>query len=90
MPRLLSRLKSELGCGNRSIDFLAYAVRAISADAEADFQEMIESCDVDLQQQAGELLPEHGPMILSPPGRSRFWYWEMQPQVVSVGSVSGR
>jgi hypothetical protein len=76
LPRLLARLKSELGRGHGAIDFLVYAVRAISPDAEADFRELIESCDADLQQQAGELIPEDGPMIPNPPGRSSLWFWE--------------
>jgi HEAT repeat protein len=76
LPRLLARLKGELGRGHGAIDFLVYAVRAISPAAEAEFQQMIESCDSDLQQQAGELIPEDGPMIPNPPGRSSMWFWE--------------
>lgn len=75
LPLLLARLKGELGRGHRTIDVLTYAVRAISPDAEAEFRQLIESCDPDLQQQAAELLPEHGP-IPSPPGRNRMWFWE--------------
>lgn len=75
LPQVLARLKSELGCGDGAIDLLVYAVRAIAADPEAEFQQLIETCDSDLQQQAAELLPEHGP-IPNPPGRSSVRFWE--------------
>lgn len=75
LPRLLAKLKSELGCGDGAIDFLVYAVRAISPDPETEFRQLIETCDSDLQQQAAELMPEHGP-IPNPPGRSSMWFWE--------------
>lgn len=77
LPSLLARLKGELGRGHRTIDYLTYAVRAISADAEADLRELIESCDPELQRQADGLLPEGG-QEPSPPGQSRMLFWEKQ------------
>ena len=73
LPRLLATLRHELGCDGE-IDHLLYAVRAISPDPDAELQQLVASCDPDLQRQAGELLPESGP-IASPPGSSGWWYW---------------
>lgn len=75
LPSLLARLKGELGRGHRTIDYLTYAVRAISADAEAELRELVESCDPELQRQADGLLPEGG-QEPSPPGQSRLSFWE--------------
>jgi len=74
LPQLLARLKDELGRGDGSIDYLAYAVRAIAPDAEAEIERLIESCDSELQPQARELLPESGP-IPDPPGGNGLWFW---------------
>jgi hypothetical protein len=76
LPHLLAKLKGELGCGDGAIDFLVYAVRTISPDPEAEFQQLIDSCDPDLRQQAAGLLPEDGP-IPTPPGGSNLRFWEL-------------
>lgn len=68
LPPLLAELKGELGCGDGAIDFLVYAVRAISPDAETELRQLIDSCDADLRQQADHLIPDEGP-IPDPPGR---------------------
>lgn len=74
LPLLLSNLKDELARGDGAIDYLAYAVRAISPDPDAELQSMIDSCDAELQPQARELLPEHG-TIKHPPGSNGLSFW---------------
>ena len=77
LPRLVAVLRSQLGCCEGAIDYLVYAVRAISPNPEAELQQLIASCDDDLQRQADHLLPEPGPIPI-PPG-SRWWFWADGP-----------
>jgi len=74
LPLLLSRLKNELGRGDGAIDYLVYAVRAISPDPDAELQSLIDSCDAELQPQARAILPEHGD-INHPPGSNGLSVW---------------
>jgi len=75
LPKLLGRLKQQLGYGDGAIDFLVYAVRAITPEAETEIQQVIESCDGDLQRQVVGILPEVGGAIPNPPGSSSLWFW---------------
>jgi hypothetical protein len=74
LPRLLNNLRGELGRCSGAIDYLAYAVRAIAADPEVEMQQLVASCDADLQQQADHLLPEGGD-IPFPRGGAGWWSW---------------
>jgi hypothetical protein len=74
LPQLLAVLKAQLGCCQKAIDHLVYAVRAISPNPEVELRQLIESCDEDLQRQADALLPECGPIPVPPGGRGwGFW-----------------
>ena len=78
LPRLLTVLRSQLGYCKGAIDYLVYAVRAISPDAEAELQQVVASCDADLQRQAEHLLPDPGPIAVPPGGRG-WWFWTDGP-----------
>jgi hypothetical protein len=78
LPRLLTTLRSQLGCLEEAIDYLVYAVRAIAPDPEAELRQLIESCDADLQLQADHLLPEPGPIVV-PPGGHGWLFWADGP-----------
>jgi hypothetical protein len=74
LPRLLRSLKSELGRCSPAIDFLVYAIRAISPDPETEIRELVASCDTDVQQQADHLLPENTSLPI-PRGGAGWWPW---------------
>jgi hypothetical protein len=78
LPRLAAVLRSQLGCCAGAIDYLVYAVRAISSDPEAELKQLIASCDADLQLQADHLLPEPGAIPIPPGGRG-WWFWADGP-----------
>jgi HEAT repeat protein len=78
LPRLLTVLRSQLGYCEGAIDYLVYAVRAISPDADAELQQVVASCDADLQRQAEHLLPDLGPIAVPPGGRG-WWFWTDGP-----------
>ena len=75
MPRLLAALKTAIGRGDSSLDYLVYAVRSISASPEEEIRELIASCDDDLQRQVDGVLPGADEMIPTPPGGQPWWFW---------------
>jgi HEAT repeat protein len=75
MPRLLASLKTALGRNDPTIDYLVYAIRAISPSPEEEIRELIASCDDDVQCQAEGILPaEHEPIPI-PPGGQDWSVW---------------
>jgi HEAT repeat protein len=74
MPQMLAQLQDELERGVGAIDYLVYAIRHVSPNAEAEIRQVIASCDPETQPQAEEVMPEDGPPP-NPPGRSGLRFW---------------
>ena len=75
MPRLLALSRTALGRLDPAIDYLVYAVRAISPSPDEEIRELIASCDDDVQRQADGILPDEHVPIPIPPGGQHWSVW---------------
>ncbi len=68
LPKLLGWLEAGLH-RNEFVDYLAFAVRAISDNADEQFRQLLDGFDPEIRPQVDSLLPAPGPIGLPPGGR---------------------
>lgn len=75
LPQLGKALVDALARNAGSIDYFVYAIRSISPHPEEELERLIDSCDIELQTQAENLIPEHSNEIPPPPGGRDWRSW---------------
>jgi hypothetical protein len=75
LPKLETFLVDALARNAKSIDYFTHAVRAIASDPEREIEQVIASCDAELQPQARNLIPEHESLLPPPPGGRDWRFW---------------